>query len=90
MTTIFALYLKTLLPGQSMSESAKQKQSYLATEPSNAMDQVQNANDTEAFPGRAMIARMRTWRQGAIVQHLHQTAIFWGDKIFSWTGMLAE
>lgn len=33
-----------------------------------------------------MIARMRTWRQDAILQHLYETAAFWGDKILSWTG----
>lgn len=37
-------------------------------------------------PSWAMIARMRTWRQDAIMQHLYETAGFWGDKVFSWTG----
>jgi len=37
-------------------------------------------------PSWEMIARMRTWRHDAIHQHLYETASFWGDKIFTWTG----
>jgi hypothetical protein len=39
-------------------------------------------------PSWEMIARMRTWRHDAIHQHLYETAAFWGDKIFTWTGEL--
>ncbi len=31
------------------------------------------------------IDRMRLWRHDALLQHLHSTAVFWGDKILSWT-----
>jgi anaphase-promoting complex subunit 6 len=37
------------------------------------------------IPSWERIARMRRWRQDAIVQHLYQTAVFWGDKILAWT-----
>lgn len=33
-----------------------------------------------------MIDSMRLWRNDAIIQHLYETAGFWGDKILSWTG----
>jgi anaphase-promoting complex subunit 6 len=33
-----------------------------------------------------MIDSMRLWRNDAIMQHLYETAAFWGDKIMSWTG----
>ena len=33
-----------------------------------------------------MIDSMRLWRNDAIIQHLYETAAFWGDKILSWTG----
>jgi hypothetical protein len=33
-----------------------------------------------------MIDSMRIWRHDAIIQHLYETAAFWGDKILSWTG----
>lgn len=32
-----------------------------------------------------MIDRMRLWRHDALMQHLYDTAAFWGDKIMSWT-----
>jgi anaphase-promoting complex subunit 6 len=32
-----------------------------------------------------MIDRMRLWRHDALMQHLYETAAFWGDKILSWT-----
>ena len=35
-----------------------------------------------------MIDSMRLWRNDAIMQHLYETAAFWGDKILSWTGEL--
>jgi anaphase-promoting complex subunit 6 len=33
-----------------------------------------------------MIDLMRVWRHDANLQHLHETAIFWGDKLLSLTG----
>ncbi|SJL04405.1 uncharacterized protein ARMOST_07771 [Armillaria ostoyae] len=32
-----------------------------------------------------IIDRMRLWRHDAMMQHLYETAAFWGDKILSWT-----
>ncbi|KZT07761.1 TPR-like protein [Laetiporus sulphureus 93-53] len=32
-----------------------------------------------------MIDRMRLWRHDALMQHLYDTAAFWGDKVLSWT-----
>ncbi|KAE9408566.1 TPR-like protein [Gymnopus androsaceus JB14] len=32
-----------------------------------------------------MVDRMRLWRHDALMQHLYETAAFWGDKIVSWT-----
>ncbi|KIY44125.1 TPR-like protein [Fistulina hepatica ATCC 64428] len=32
-----------------------------------------------------MVDRMRLWRHDALMQHLYETAIFWGDKVLSWT-----
>ncbi|KAI0046567.1 TPR-like protein [Auriscalpium vulgare] len=31
------------------------------------------------------VDRMRLWRHDALMQHLYDTAAFWGDKILSWT-----
>jgi anaphase-promoting complex subunit 6 len=32
-----------------------------------------------------MVDRMRLWRHDALMQHLYDTAAFWGDKVLSWT-----
>ncbi|KAH7884628.1 hypothetical protein F5I97DRAFT_1938027 [Phlebopus sp. FC_14] len=40
-------------------------------------------NPTEGEWG--MIDRMRLWRHDALMQHLYETAAFWGDKVLSWT-----
>ncbi|KAH7920411.1 TPR-like protein [Leucogyrophana mollusca] len=40
-------------------------------------------NDAEYEWG--MVDRMRLWRHDALMQHLYETAAFWGDKILSWT-----
>ncbi len=47
---------------------------------------VEEDADADEDPTWGMIARMRTWRHDAILQHLYETAAFWGDKIFAWTG----
>ncbi|KAM6504448.1 cell division control protein 16 [Amanita muscaria] len=31
------------------------------------------------------VDRMRLWRHDAMMQHLYETAAFWGDKVLSWT-----
>jgi anaphase-promoting complex subunit 6 len=31
------------------------------------------------------VDRMRLWRHDALMQHLYETAAFWGDKVLSWT-----
>lgn len=35
-----------------------------------------------------IVYRMRLWRHDALMQHLYETAAFWGDKIVSWTSEL--
>ncbi|TFY83527.1 hypothetical protein EWM64_g474 [Hericium alpestre] len=40
--------------------------------------------DEEEFEW-GMVDRMRLWRHDALMQHLYETAAFWGDKIVSWT-----
>ena len=37
-----------------------------------------------------IVDRMRLWRHDALMQHLYDTAAFWGDKIVSWTSMLCR
>lgn len=48
--------------------------------------------DAEVEEGKSwgMVDSMRLWRHDAIMQHLYETAAFWGDKILSWTGELRD
>lgn len=48
------------------------------------MDEREEDEDEEKSWG--MVDSMRLWRHDAIMQHLYDTAAFWGDKILSWTG----
>ena len=41
--------------------------------------------DDETEQEWGMIDRMRLWRHDALMQHLYETASFWGDKVLSWT-----
>jgi anaphase-promoting complex subunit 6 len=40
----------------------------------------------EADEDWGIVDRMRLWRHDAMMSHLHDSAVFWGDKILSWTG----
>jgi anaphase-promoting complex subunit 6 len=50
----------------------------------------EDTDDSEAEQEKSwgMVDSMRLWRHDAIMQHLYETAAFWGDKILSWTGQL--
>ncbi|KIK68891.1 hypothetical protein GYMLUDRAFT_153334 [Collybiopsis luxurians FD-317 M1] len=43
-----------------------------------------DADDEDEYEW-GMVDRMRLWRHDALMQHLYETAAFWGDKIVSWT-----
>lgn len=42
-------------------------------------------DEQEEEAGWGMVDRMRLWRHDALMQHLFDSAAFWGDKILSWT-----
>lgn len=46
-----------------------------------------DADDEEEEEGQewGIVDRMRLWRHDALMQHLYDSAGFWGDKIVSWT-----
>lgn len=46
-------------------------------------DDMRGDDTEEASPG--IVDRMRLWRHDALMQHLYETAAFWGDKIVNWT-----
>ncbi|KAI8982735.1 TPR-like protein [Trametes punicea] len=41
--------------------------------------------DDDGVHGWTIVDRMRLWRHDALMQHLYDSAAFWGDKIVSWT-----
>lgn len=54
----------------------------------NTTDVFQDSEDDTDGQGEyewGMVDRMRLWRHDALMQHLYETAAFWGDKILSWT-----
>jgi anaphase-promoting complex subunit 6 len=46
-----------------------------------------DADDEDEYEW-GMVDRMRLWRHDALMQHLYETAAFWGDKILSWTSKI--
>lgn len=55
----------------------------LATDNTDVFQDSGDEDDDDAEWG--MVDRMRLWRHDALMQHLYDTAAFWGDKIVSWT-----
>jgi anaphase-promoting complex subunit 6 len=56
----------------------------------HVMGEEDSDEDEEEEVTWSMIDSMRLWRNDAIVQHMYETAAFWGDKILSWTGELSR
>ena len=42
-------------------------------------------SDDEDEQEWGMVDRIRLWRHDALMQHMYETAAFWGDKVLSWT-----
>ena len=49
-------------------------------------DSEEDADDESEYEW-GMVDRLRLWRHDALMQHLYETAAFWGDKILSWTSI---
>ena len=47
-------------------------------------EDINDADDEDEYEW-GMVDRMRLWRHDALMQHLYDTAAFWGDKVLSWT-----
>ncbi|KAF9036148.1 hypothetical protein BJ165DRAFT_1354578 [Panaeolus papilionaceus] len=58
----------------------------LATDTTDVFQDSDDDADDESIEYEwGTIDRMRLWRHDALMQHLYETAAFWGDKILSWT-----
>ena len=59
-------------------------------------DETEDFEDGEEDEGEdddgdwGIVDRMRLWRHDAMTQHLYETAVFWGDKILTWTSALFD
>ncbi|KAG5646121.1 hypothetical protein DXG03_004360 [Asterophora parasitica] len=57
----------------------------LANDTTDVFQESEDDEDNESGYEWGMVDRMRLWRHDALMQHLYETAAFWGDKILSWT-----
>ena len=57
----------------------------LATDTTDVFQDSDDELEREDNQPWGMIDRMRLWRHDAMMQHLYETAAFWGDKVLSWT-----
>lgn len=57
----------------------------LANDTTDIFQDSEDDVDDESDYEWGMVDRMRLWRHDALMQHLYETAAFWGDKIVSWT-----
>lgn len=57
----------------------------LANDTTDVFQDSDDEGDDESPQEWGMVDRMRLWRHDAMMQHLYETAAFWGDKILSWT-----
>jgi anaphase-promoting complex subunit 6 len=72
------------LPRRAKASSARRHP--LANDRTNVFqDSDEGENDEVEKYEWGMVDRMRLWRHDALMQHLYDTAAFWGDKIVSWT-----
>lgn len=61
----------------------------LATDTTDVFQDNTDLEIEESHGEWGIVDRMRLWRHDALMQHLYETAAFWGDKILSWTSMLS-
>ncbi|KAF4571362.1 anaphase promoting complex subunit cdc16 [Pleurotus pulmonarius] len=57
----------------------------LANDTTDVFQESEDEVDDESEYEWGVVDRMRLWRHDALMQHLYETAAFWGDKILTWT-----
>ena len=62
----------------------------LANDTSDVFQDSEIDADQEDDDGWDIVDRMRLWRHDALMQHLYETAAFWGDKIMTWTSEIVH
>ncbi|KAJ3573119.1 hypothetical protein NP233_g2630 [Leucocoprinus birnbaumii] len=74
-----------LQDGNKKTKSSLNKPHPLANDTTDVFQDSEDDADDESDYEWGMVDRMRLWRHDALMQHLYETAAFWGDKILSWT-----
>ncbi|KAH0585019.1 hypothetical protein H2248_008288 [Termitomyces sp. 'cryptogamus'] len=67
------------------AKDSMSRQHPLANDTTDVFQETEDDADDEDDYEWGMVDRMRLWRHDALMQHLYETAAFWGDKIVSWT-----
>lgn len=70
---------------QRRTKSSLNRPHPLANDTTDVFQDSEDDADDESEYEWGMVDRMRLWRHDALMQHLYETAAFWGDKILSWT-----
>ncbi|KAK2463455.1 hypothetical protein APHAL10511_004541 [Amanita phalloides] len=68
-----------------IKSSASRQPHPLATDTTDVFQDSDDDLEQSGDQSWGMVDRMRLWRHDAMMQHLYETAAFWGDKILSWT-----
>jgi anaphase-promoting complex subunit 6 len=72
-------------PHRRQKDGASRHPHPLANDTTDVFQDSDDDADDESEYEWGMVDRMRLWRHDALMQHLYETAAFWGDKIVSWT-----
>lgn len=72
--------------GQVRDQEREREDQIMQVQDDRQEEEHEDDEDEEEEVNWGMIDSMRLWRNDAIMQHLYETAAFWGDKILSWTG----
>ncbi|KAJ7659922.1 TPR-like protein [Mycena rosella] len=75
---------RSVLPARPKDSSSRHPHP-LANDTTDVFHDSDDDADDESEYEWGMVDRMRLWRHDALMQHLYETAAFWGDKIVSWT-----
>ena len=74
------------MPRRTPKKMAGSSRHPLATDTTDVFqDDADDEGDEEDAHEWGVVDRMRLWRHDALMQHLYDSAAFWGDKIVSWT-----
>lgn len=66
-------------------ENANRSAHPLANDTTDVFHDSEDDADDEEEHEWGIVDRMRLWRHDAMMQHLYETAAYWGDKVLSWT-----